>query len=47
VRIGRLQGRGRDAFQEVAYQCQVCGERRTTKRYPNLLADFFSVPKTK
>ena len=46
VRIGRLQGRGHEAFEEVTYECLACGASKTNKRYPNLLAGVFSVPKT-
>lgn len=43
VRIGRLRGRGRDAYQDVVTTCQVCGRVEKSTRYPNYLADFFSV----
>ena len=47
VQVGQPQGRGPDAYQDIEYRCQVCGRVEKTRRYPNLLADFFSVPAAK
>jgi hypothetical protein len=44
VRIGRLRGRGRDNYQDIVTTCQTCGRVEKSTRYPNFLADFFSVP---
>jgi len=41
----RLVGRGADAYYRTTYTCPLCGSSHEGKCYPNLLADFFSVPK--
>ncbi len=46
VLIGRLQGRGQDAYQDYEYRCQDCGHVSNAKRYPNLLSGFFSVTRS-
>lgn len=44
VRMSRQRGRGREAYHDMERRCDACGHVETSKRYPNMLIDFFSVP---
>ena len=44
-RSSRLVGRGADAYYVTTFTCLECGATEKSKMYPNLLSDFFSIPK--
>jgi hypothetical protein len=45
-KIGNLVGVGNDAYQIVERRCLTCGNVVRAEWYPDLLADFFSIPCT-
>jgi hypothetical protein len=46
-KVGNLVGVGNDAHQTVERRCLTCGNVVRAERYPDLLADFFSIPTTR